>query len=222
MLKIFLTFLFVLVFTGCSIKGEVTLNDNTIKIGTSDKSVAKPLLIIDKPAKVGFETNASRYVDTIVVHTAYNVEFAGDPYGIDEVMAVFEKYKVSPHYIIDRKGLVYRTVDESLVAKHAGKSKMADGREGANLFSIGVELINSKTDYPTDAQYVALSALINDIKSRFAIQYIVGHKEIAPERKSDPWNFDFGRLHALLKDTTEDKNERTISQANIRNEQKRP
>jgi N-acetyl-anhydromuramyl-L-alanine amidase AmpD len=180
------------------------------------------LRIIDKNISRGYEVNSSRYIDTIVVHTAHNIEFAGDPYGIDELVRVFEKYGVASHYVIGREGTIYRLVDESLVAKHAGKSRMSDGREGANLFSIGIELINSKTDYPTTAQYNALATLIKDIKSRFAIQYIVGHKDIAPTRKSDPWNFDFERLHTLLKDKIENKNERITGQTNIRNEEKRP
>jgi N-acetyl-anhydromuramyl-L-alanine amidase AmpD len=79
---------------------------------------------------------------------------------------------------------------------------MADGREGVNRFSIGVELINSTIDLPTNAQYDSLSKLIIDIKTRHNIRYVVGHSDIAPDRKSDPWNFDFNKLLTLLEKQT--------------------
>jgi N-acetyl-anhydromuramyl-L-alanine amidase AmpD len=212
--------LILIFFVGCQEKE--LLPPELLKPTEITAAEPQKLKIIDKNISRGYEVNSSRYVDTIVVHTAHNVEFAGDPYGIDELVRVFEKYNVASHYVIGRDGTIYRLVDESLVAKHAGKSLMKDGREGVNLFSIGVELINSKTDYPTTAQYNALATLIKDIKSRFSIQYIVGHKDIAPTRKSDPWNFDFERLHTLLKDKIENKNERITGQTNIRNEEERP
>jgi N-acetyl-anhydromuramyl-L-alanine amidase AmpD len=148
-------------------------------------------------ADFGIEkTVGIRAVDTIVVHSAYSLE--GDPYDPKNLYAVFKKYNVSPHYMIDRNGTIYKMADENDLAHHAGKSHMKDGRDGVNAFSIGVELINSTTDYPTRAQYLSLAKLIIDVKTRYNIKYIVGHSDIAPERKSDPWNFDFGILSAMM------------------------
>ena len=149
------------------------------------------------PADFGVEKwDGTRNIDTIVVHTAYSVD--GEPYDPKNVYNIFKKYNVSPHYMIGRDGTIYKMVDENNLAHHAGVSKMPDGRDSVNRFSIGIELINSKTDSPTTEQYISLARLIDDIKTRHKIEHIVGHKDIAPNRKSDPWNFDFGKLTLLL------------------------
>jgi N-acetyl-anhydromuramyl-L-alanine amidase AmpD len=161
------------------------------------KEAKSGLVIVDMLADFGIEKwEGNRSVDTVVVHTAYSLE--GEPYDPKNVYNIFKKYNVTSHYLIGRDGVIYRLADENDLAHHAGKSKMADGREGVNAFSIGIELINSQTDYPTKAQYTALAKLIKDIKRRHKIEHIVGHKDIAPTRKSDPWNFDFNGLAKLL------------------------
>lgn len=144
--------------------------------------------------------DTKRVVDTVVVHTAYSID--GDPYDPQSLYAVFKKYNVSPHYMIARDGIIYRMVEENNIAYHAGKSKMKDGRDGVNAFSIGIELISSTTDTPTPKQYNSLAKLIINIKSRHRIEHIVGHSDIAPARKSDPWNFDFTTLNEIIEKQT--------------------
>jgi N-acetyl-anhydromuramyl-L-alanine amidase AmpD len=185
-----------LFFAGCSAKQEAAVqavSQPEIKQQTQKEA----LTVTDMLADFGIEKSIGiRAVDTVVVHTAHSVE--GDPYKPENVYNIFKKYNVTPHYMIGRDGIIYKMADENDLAHHAGKSKMKDGRESVNAFSIGVELINSKTDRPTLAQYMSLAKLILDIKSRHEIKYIVGHSDIAPERKSDPWNFDFDTLHAMI------------------------
>jgi N-acetyl-anhydromuramyl-L-alanine amidase AmpD len=188
----FLLSVSLLFFAGCGVKQEA-VPQVEIKRQTHEKSLA----VTDMLADFGIEKSEGvRAVDTVVVHTAYSLE--GEPYEPKNLYNVFKKYSVSPHYMIGRDGTIYRMADENDLAHHAGKSRMKDGREGVNAFSIGVELINSKTDYPTTAQYISLANLIIDIKTRHKIEHIVGHSEIAPGRKSDPWNFDFNKLAMLL------------------------
>jgi N-acetyl-anhydromuramyl-L-alanine amidase AmpD len=128
-------------------------------------------------------------VDTLVLHNISNPT-APDPYDINAVIAVMRRYEASVHYVIARDGLVYRLVSESRMAYHAGESRMpSDGREDVNRFSIGIEIINDSRDCPTEDQYEALTALVSDIKTRHAITEIVAHGEIAPNRRSDPYNF---------------------------------
>lgn len=113
------------------------------------------------------------------------------------VKYIFEAYRVSAHYIIARDGTVVRLVDENDRAWHAGRSVMpTDGREGVNNFSIGIELMSSHPesdptvvtpeDAYTEEQYASLTRLMADIRSRHEITAIVGHDEIAPDRKNDP------------------------------------
>lgn len=111
--------------------------------------------------------------------------------------AIFEAYKVSSHYMIARDGTVVQLVADNDRAWHAGKSKMpTDGREGVNDFSIGIELLSShpnddptvKTpeDAYTEAQYASLNRLIAKLCAKYGITAVVGHDEIAPDRKTDP------------------------------------
>jgi N-acetyl-anhydromuramyl-L-alanine amidase AmpD len=97
---------------------------------------------------------------------------------------------------------VWQLVAEDKKAWHAGISTMPeDGREGVNDFSIGIELIGTEDTDFTEAQYQALALLTKEILSRHTIRYIYGHCDVAPGRKTDPWNFDWLRyrqdiLHA--------------------------
>ncbi len=153
------------------------------------------LTIIDRLVVTGFERGRSEPVDTIVLHSVF-AQGKADPYAVDEVIALFARYQVSTHYLIDREGNVYRLVGERDTSYHAGKSRMPepDGRDGVNSFSVGIELIGGHDDVFTEAQYLSLEVLLRDIKTRHNIKHVVGHGEITPERRSDPWNFDWTRM----------------------------
>ena len=73
-----------------------------------------------------------------------------------------------------------------------------DRREKVNAFSIGVELIGAEDLPITDAQYASLAALSAVLKSHFPISNVYGHSHIAPDRKTDPWNFDWKRFRGSL------------------------
>ena len=197
MIRLLLAALAAFILSGCSAKeGLIAQKSHTVY-----EAQKTTLPMAQMLADFGVEkSEGKREVDTVVVHTAYSLE--GEAYNPQNLYNVFKRYNVSPHYMIDRNGTIYRMADENDLAHHAGKSKMADGREGVNRFSIGVELINSTIDLPTNAQYDSLSKLIIDIKTRHNIRYVVGHSDIAPDRKSDPWNFDFNKLLTLLEKQT--------------------
>lgn len=135
-------------------------------------------------------------IDTIIIHTMHN-SLGGDPFDPILCKGVLDREKVSTHYLVDRNGEVLCCVPEEKRAWHAGVSKMPgdDGREGVNHFSIGIEMIADFDDGLTEAQYDVLSLLVKDIKSRRPeIKNILGHSDVAPGRKTDPWNFDWDRL----------------------------
>ncbi len=71
---------------------------------------------------------------------------------------------------------------------------MPDGRKDVNNFSIGIEIMNTEETNYTKAQYEAVNTLVATLKKKYAIKNIVGHADIAPDRKSDPWNFDWKKL----------------------------
>jgi N-acetylmuramoyl-L-alanine amidase len=95
--------------------------------------------------------------------------------------------KVSAHYLISEEGQVYSLVPENKRAWHAGISAW-ENDVGLNNNSIGIELVNSGDKSFSSAQMTALAILSKDIVARHAILpfYILGHSDIAPDRKLDP------------------------------------
>ncbi|MDP1620374.1 MAG: N-acetylmuramoyl-L-alanine amidase [Candidatus Moranbacteria bacterium] len=151
------------------------------------------LKIVDKLVDFGYEKASERNIDTIVIHSSYDA-LGSDPFSVSGIIKEYEAYGVSAHYLIARDGVAYRLVADRNIAYHAGVSRVPDGRTGVNGFSIGIELVNTKTDKPTDAQYATLKKLISRIKSEYKIKYVLGHNQIAPGRKDDPWNFSWSDL----------------------------
>lgn len=99
--------------------------------------------------------------------------------------------KVSAHYVITEEGEVIRLVDESMRAWHAGMSYWR-GKANVNGCSIGIELQNpghtcGYREFP-DAQIDALVPLLHRIVHDYDIPRanVVGHSDIAPQRKLDP------------------------------------
>ena len=99
--------------------------------------------------------------------------------------------KVSAHYLIEADGQIFRLVDEARRAWHAGVACWR-GERDVNARSIGVELVNPGHEHGylpfPDSQVAVLLRLLDDVRSRWAVDDgdIVGHSDVAPERKLDP------------------------------------
>jgi N-acetylmuramoyl-L-alanine amidase len=118
--------------------------------------------------------------------------------------------KVSAHYLVSDDARVYKLVDENERAWHAGVSGWK-GRGNLNDTSIGIEIVNrgnsldrsnvtAGTDLPVDAgapiafqpyssrQVAQLRLLLKSLVARYGIAAsdVVGHSDIAPQRKLDP------------------------------------
>jgi N-acetyl-anhydromuramyl-L-alanine amidase AmpD len=148
------------------------------------------LTIVNKKVSFGYETSQNRKIDAVIVHSTFN-NSGGDKYDIDLVIKQFSTYKVSAHYVIGRDGKIYQLVEEKDLSYHAGKSSLPDGRTNVNTCSIGIEIMTSYTDGPNEKQIATLISLINDIKKRHQITYVLRHSDIAPGRKTDPWNMNW-------------------------------
>ena len=99
--------------------------------------------------------------------------------------------RASAHYLVEEDGRVFRLVAEDQRAWHAGVAFWA-GETNVNARAIGIEIVNGGHDfglppYP-DAQIEAVIALVADIQARWSIPpaRVVGHSDVAPERKQDP------------------------------------
>ncbi len=122
---------------------------------------------------------------------------AQDPY-----FQTIAELKVSAHLFIERDGAITQFVPFDARAWHAGVSAF-HGVENCNDYSIGIELEGCDNIAYTDAQYEALAKAAREILAAYpdiTQERIVGHSDIAPERKTDPGEaFDWARFRADLK-----------------------
>lgn len=184
---------------GDLIKNEITVplaEEKTDKAPIEEKkeSQSESGKIVDRLMKTGFKVSSGRKIDTIIVHTSYNA-IGSDPYDIRDIIKQYEQYEVSAHYLIGRDGTIYRLVKDKDIAWHAGVSKMPDGRTNINDFSIGIEVVNTKEGKFSKEEYEALNSLIKDLKEKYGIKYVLGHDDIAPTRKTDPWGIEWDRVN---------------------------
>jgi N-acetylmuramoyl-L-alanine amidase len=116
---------------------------------------------------------------------------------LEHSLALLTRGEVSSHYLIgEAPATIYQLVDETRRSWHAGDSQWR-GRTWLNASSIGIELVNQGyQDSPTgrhwqpysEAQIEALIVLLKDIVARHKLPLgsIIGHSDIAPQRKTDP------------------------------------
>ncbi|WP_210357978.1 MULTISPECIES: N-acetylmuramoyl-L-alanine amidase [Sphingomonas] len=111
--------------------------------------------------------------------------------------------KVSAHYMVEEDGRIFRLVAEEKRAWHAGRSHWR-GLTDVNSASIGIEIVNPGHEWGyrpfPDAQVEAVVRLVAEVKDRHAITRgnVVGHSDIAPQRKRDPGElFPWARLARL-------------------------
>jgi N-acetylmuramoyl-L-alanine amidase len=108
--------------------------------------------------------------------------------------------RVSAHYLVEENGEIWRLVPESRQAFHAGVSCW-EGESDLNSVSLGIEIVNPGHEWGyrqfPDPQMASVELLCRNLLTRFSIPQhrVVGHSDIAPERKSDPGElFDWARL----------------------------
>jgi len=125
-------------------------------------------------------------VDTLILHYT----------GMQSAEAAIQRLRdpvarVSSHYVVDEDGTIYRLVPEARRAWHAGISYWR-GREGLNDTSIGIEIVNPGHEWgyrPFPApQIESVTLLCQSILRRHDIPAwnVVGHSDVAPNRKQDP------------------------------------
>lgn len=139
--------------------------------------------------------------------------------------------RVSAHYFIHQNGTIYQLIDEKKRAWHAGVSYW-QGETDINSRSIGIELDNRGHEHGyhpfPEIQIKNLIKLLDDIRSRYTImnKNIIGHSDIAPNRKQDPghlfpWDILAEHGHGLSPSTlnnmlyNEDENEMLSNLANF-------
>lgn len=99
--------------------------------------------------------------------------------------ATLRGLRVSAHFLVDRDGTLTQFVACGMRAWHAGASSF-EGRARCNDFSIGIELEGDDASAFEPGQYATLVALTEALATRYPIEAVAGHSDIAPGRKTDP------------------------------------
>ena len=99
--------------------------------------------------------------------------------------------KVSCHYFIKNNGSILRLVNDKYISWHAGKSNWKNFKS-LNKNSIGIEISNPGHQFNykefRPLQIKSLIKLLIELKKKYKIktQNILGHSDIAVDRKKDP------------------------------------
>lgn len=152
-------------------------------------------------------------IDLVVLHA---ISLPPGEFGMDDVEALFtgqldvaahvsfaglDGLRVSAHFVVDRKGVITQFVPMRWCAWHAGESEW-EGRPDCNDYSIGIEMIGDEAHSFTDSQYRETARLCRVLMEAYpgiSAERIVGHADIAPERKWDPGKqWDWGHFHRSL------------------------
>lgn len=146
-------------------------------------------MIISQNKERLWEERSHGRIDTVVIHymSATNIN-PERLYDLDLLLGIFCDYGVSAHYLISRRGKIWRLVPEDKKAWHCGPSIMPDpdNRTGVNEFSIGIELAATQQSGFTDSQYDTLCKLCLDIEKRLGKKpHYAGHDQIAGKRAVD-------------------------------------
>ena len=99
--------------------------------------------------------------------------------------------KVSSHYFIKNNGQILNLVPDLYEAWHAGKSKWKKFKS-LNKYSIGIEINNLGHEFGynkfNSKQINSLKKLLSFLIKKYNIKAdnVLGHSDIAPDRKKDP------------------------------------
>lgn len=141
-------------------------------------------MILERPSPNQDERNVP--VDMLILHYT----------GMQSAREAIDRLRdpvaqVSSHYVVDEDGAIIRLVPEDRRAWHAGISYWR-GHKALNARSIGIEIVNpghewGYRDFPA-LQMAAICDLSLGILTRHPIpaRNVVGHSDVAPDRKQDP------------------------------------
>ena len=102
-----------------------------------------------------------------------------------------ERENVSSHYFIKNNGEILNLVPDAYESWHAGKSRW-NNHTSLNKRSIGIEIHNSGHNHFyknfSSKQLKSLRLLLKRLIKKYKIELknVLGHSDVAPERKKDP------------------------------------
>src|SRR6516165_5892688 len=153
------------------------------------------LEICDRPSPNHDSRGEAARIDMLVLHYT----------GMTSARAALERLcdrvaGVSAHYLVEENGSIWRLVPETRRAFHAGRSCW-EGERDLNAVSVGIEIVNPGHEWGyrpfPELQMLSVERLCREVLMRHPVppRRVVGHSDIAPDRKSDPGElFDWPRL----------------------------
>jgi len=142
--------------------------------------------IIEAPSPNFDERPVGVGVDILLLH------YTGMKTGPDALARLRERAAgVSAHYLVEEDGRVFRLVAEEKRAWHAGVASWA-GASDINARSVGVEIVNPGHEWGYRAFPEAQIAAVVDLSAAIVRRHdiaparVLGHSDVAPERKEDP------------------------------------
>tara|TARA_B100000963_G_scaffold111733_1_gene97271 strand:+ start:1554 stop:2291 length:738 start_codon:yes stop_codon:yes gene_type:complete len=133
-----------------------------------------------------FKKRNIRNINSLIFH------YTGMKYEKDAIKKLTStNSKVSSHYFIKKNGEILKLVPDLYIAWHAGISRWRNFNS-LNKNSIGIEISNSGHNFNynvfTKKQINSIYKLSKYLIKKYKIRnkYILGHSDIAPERKKDP------------------------------------
>ena len=143
--------------------------------------------VIDTPSPNFGERKHAKKINLLILHYT-GMESAFASLGRLQDKAA----QVSAHYLVDEDGTIHRLVPQEMRAWHAGVSYWA-GETDINSASIGIEIQNPGHEFgyrPFPAtQMQAVAELCQDILNHhphILPSGVLGHSDVAPDRKQDP------------------------------------
>ena len=132
------------------------------------------------------KTRSKNKINFVIIH------YTGMQSEIESIKRLKDpRYKVSCHYLINKKGAIAQMVNDRNVAWHAGKSQWKNFIN-LNNYSLGIELVNKGHQFGYQnfniKQIYSLIRLCKFLKKKYLIknENFLGHSDIAPMRKIDP------------------------------------
>jgi len=172
---------------------------------TKVKKKELPLITYNETYKSPNFSERRSEIDSIIVHHTGGLMPGCRNWLCDPVS------NVSAHLIIDINGQIYKIVDYYKRAWHAGRGafdldgdgKISPAEKMWNDRSIGIELEAIEPYEYTNSQKDALYRVCYNLFYEFrkiVPDHVLGHKEIAPDRKIDPANFSMELFRRKLKE----------------------
>lgn len=164
-----------------------------------------PLSIIDLPADSRHHSGprGTWPIKYVVLHTTQGIDsrkwLSTDPASDVSAHRLMQR---GPYDPITKLGGHYKILPDNFIANHTGFGTVGNYKPGKwpnlNAVSLGVELEQKGNQQITDYQYEQISSMYLEWAGLYYYPSILLHRDVDPERRTDPVNFDLNHFWYLV------------------------